>query len=304
MILRKTLLFLGQQRWLKHWMKGSRLARPLVRRFVAGDGLEDAMRVCGRLKTEGILCTLDHLGENVTTQAEAESSLQSAFDSIAQLPHGSVPATVSIKLTQFGLDLSESLCRELVMRLAVAADAAGTGIEIDMEASAYVERTLKLVRKIHSQTGNVRAVIQAYLHRSQTDVEALCLEGILVRLCKGAYLEPPEIALQDKREVDQNYDRLMNYLLEHGRVPALATHDHIIIENAIRKIQDLGLRKHQYEFQMLYGVRRNLQNKLVRTGHPLRLYVPYGDAWYPYFMRRLAERPANVLFLIRQLVSH
>jgi len=262
------------------------------------------MRVCGRLKTEGILCTLDHLGENVTTQAEAESSLQSAFDSIAQLPHGSVPATVSIKLTQFGLDLSESLCRELVMRLAVAADAAGTGIEIDMEASAYVERTLKLVRKIHSQTGNVRAVIQAYLHRSQTDVEALCLEGILVRLCKGAYLEPPEIALQDKREVDQNYDRLMNYLLEHGRVPALATHDHIIIENAIRKIQDLGLRKHQYEFQMLYGVRRNLQNKLVRTGHPLRLYVPYGDAWYPYFMRRLAERPANVLFLIRQLVSH
>ncbi|MBK5293071.1 MAG: proline dehydrogenase family protein, partial [Acidobacteriia bacterium] len=291
-MLRKALLFLARQQWLRGWIQNSRLTRPLVRRFVAGTTLDEAMQVCLRLEREGTFCTLDHLGENVSSSKEAESSLQFALNAIARFPCGRAPATVSIKLTQFGLDISESLCRQLMIEVAAAAEAAGTGIEIDMESSAYVDRTLAMVRHLHGKTGNVRAVIQAYLYRSQSDIKALCSEAIPVRLCKGAYLEPPSIAFQEKSKVDRNYCLLMNFLLEHGRVPALATHDDAILKQAVLRIRQLDLDRHSYEFQMLYGVRRRLQNMLVSGGHPLRLYVPYGVAWYPYFMRRLAERPA------------
>lgn len=302
MILRNTLLFLARRKWLRRWMQHSSWTQPMVRRFVAGTTLEEAMQVLQRLDREGLLCSLDHLGENVSSRSEAELSLQCALDAIVRFPRGGKPPTVSIKLTQFGLDLSESLCAQLVEKLAAVAREAGAGIEIDMEASAYVDRTLDLVRRIHAQTGNVRGVIQAALHRSERDLDALCRDAIPVRLCKGAYREPAAVAFQEKSKVDANYCRLMFYLLEHGRVPAVATHDPAILRQAVTRIRALGLDRRQYEFQMLYGVSRRLQQRLARAGHPLRLYVPYGDAWYPYFMRRLAERPANLLFLARQLL--
>jgi proline dehydrogenase len=303
-LLRKGLLFLSRLRWLRRWTEHSQITRPLVGRFVAGNRLEDAIRVCHRLKTEGILATLDHLGENVSSLEEAQASVREALEALAQIRAGQLPSTVSIKLTQFGLDISEDQCRANVTAVVEEAKAAQISVEVDMESSRYVDRTLDLVRHLHSRHGNVRAVIQAYLYRSEDDVRQLCSERIPVRLCKGAYWEPASVAFPDKTRVDGNYRKLMKILLEEGVCPALATHDAALITEARLLVGHLGLQPSQYEFQMLYGVRRGLQRELVSQGHRLRVYVPYGQAWYPYFMRRLAERPANVVFLARQLVRN
>ncbi|MBM3813279.1 MAG: proline dehydrogenase [Acidimicrobiia bacterium] len=284
-------------------MEQSRLTRRLVKRFVAGHSLAEALAVCRRLKGEGILSTLDYLGENVASAAEAAESAEKAREAIRLIRDNGLPATISIKLTQFGLDISEEECRGNVTKAVEAARAAGTQVEVDMESSEYVDRTLDLVRRLHGEYGNVRAVIQAYLYRSEQDVRQLCRERVPVRLCKGAYLEPAGVAFPEKTRVDGNYRKLMRILLEEGAVPALATHDEALLVEAGLIVKELGLKPEQYEFQMLYGVRRRLQRRLVEEGHRLRLYVPYGEAWYPYFMRRLAERPANVVFLVRQLAG-
>ncbi|HYL36932.1 MAG TPA: proline dehydrogenase family protein [Bryobacteraceae bacterium] len=302
-MLRSLLLFLSRQSGLRHWMETSPAADRLTSRFIAGHTLEREVAVCQRLNREGILASLDHLGESVRSLEEAENSRDaycSALDRIGEL---NLQATVSIKLTQLGLDFSEAECEHNVDGLVARAQAIGTMVEVDMESSEYVDRTLDLVSRLHAKYGAVRAVIQSHLYRSQGDIERLCQEGIPVRLCKGAYKEPSDIAFPRKKDVDSSYVLLMRNLFDRGIQPALATHDERMLRQALEIATERKIAADRFEFQMLYGIRRDLQRRLVQAGYRLRLYVPYGDAWYPYFMRRLAERPANVLFLARNLLK-
>ena len=301
-MLRGALLFLSRQKHLRRWMETSPAAELLTRRFVAGKTLARALAVCRRLNAEGLLVSLDHLGENVTSVEEARLSRDAYIQALRAIAAEGLQATVSIKLTQFGLDLSEELCRENVEGLVAAASGLGGFVEVDMESSEYVDRTLCLVSDMHERHGAVRAVIQAYLYRSAGDIDMLCQKGIPVRLCKGAYREPHSIAFRSKRDVDANYVHLVQTLLKRGVYPGIATHDPNMVDAARRSAAALGLAPDRFEFQMLYGIRRDLQRKLIAGGYRVRLYVPYGDAWYPYLMRRLAERPANVLFIARNLL--
>ncbi len=221
------------------------------------------------------------------------------LDEISNHP---LDANVSIKLTQFGMDISVQACRANVEQLVRRAKDRNGFVRIDMESSEYTDRTLRMVHDLHAQFETVGTVIQAYLRRSEKDIETLCRQGIRVRLCKGAYLEPAEVAFQAKSEVDRNFVHLMRILLAAGTYPAIATHDEKIIQTAKDFVSARNLSRDSFEFQMLYGIRRDLQRRLVAEGYRLRLYVPFGKAWYPYFMRRLAERPANVLFLARNLL--
>jgi proline dehydrogenase len=283
-------------------METSRVAQRLSRRFVAGDTLADALAVGRRIHSEGISLTLDHLGENVTSTAEAEASRDAYLRALGELHAAGLEANVSLKLTQFGMDLSEDACRANVAQVVRKAASLGGFVRVDMESSAYTERTLRLVCDLHAEAGAVGTVIQAYLYRSEDDIRMLCERGIRVRLCKGAYLEPPEVAFPRKADVDANYIKLMQILLDSGTYPAIATHDVRMIEATREYAAAHRVGKDRFEFQMLYGIRRDLQRELVAAGYRLRLYVPFGKAWYPYFMRRLAERPANVLFLLRNLL--
>jgi proline dehydrogenase len=301
-MLRNLLLFLSEQPHLRRWMETSPLAGRLTRRFVAGQTLERELEVCRRLHREGILVTVDRLGEKVTSVEEAAASREAYLEALRRIAAEKLDATISIKLTQFGLDLSEQICRRNVERLMAVAGEAGGSVEMDMESREYVDRTLAIATEMHERFGRVRVAVQAYLRRSAEDVAALCRKGVPVRLCKGAYREPPAAAFPRKSQVNRSYRRLTRLLLEQGAYPALATHDPRMIEHAIQFARRIGMPRSGFEFQMLYGIRRDLQARLVREGYRLRLYVPYGDAWYPYFMRRLAERPANLLFLMRNLV--
>ena len=301
-MLRNLLLFLSEQPHLRRWMETSPVAERLTRRFVAGKTLERELEVCRRLNRESVLVTVDHLGEKVTSLEEAAASLGAYLEALRRIAAEKLDASVSIKLTQFGLDLSEEVCRRNVGKLVAAAREAGGSVEMDMESREYVDRTLAIAAEMHERFGRVRSVIQAYLYRSGEDTAVLCRKGVPVRLCKGAYREPASAAFPRKSQVNDNYKRLTEVLLEQGEYPALATHDPNMIDHALQFAQRKGIPKGGFEFQMLYGIRRDLQARLVREGYRLRLYVPYGDAWYPYFMRRLAERPANLLFLVRNLV--
>ncbi len=302
-MLRSLLLLLSRQSWLRHWIETSRAAERLTSRFIAGHTLERELDVCRRLNSEGILASLDHLGESVTSLDEAAQSRDAYLNALDQVSKLGLQATISVKLTQLGLDFSEDACRANVERLVERAKSIGSCVEVDMESSEYVDRTLTTVSHLHSRFGCVRAVIQAYLYRSESDIEELCRQSIPVRLCKGAYKEPSDIAFPHKPDVDRNYVRLMTNLLDQGKYPAIASHDETIIQHALNYVRERNIAADRFEFQMLYGIRRDLQRRLVQAGYHLRLYVPYGDAWYPYFMRRLAERPANVLFLIRNLLK-
>jgi proline dehydrogenase len=281
-------------------METSSASRRFTSRFIAGRTLDEALRVARQLQSDHILTTLDFLGENVTTLAEAVRSRDSylrAFEGIHKL---GLDATVSIKPSQFGLDLSEDVCRNNVSSVVSVAKQMGARVEIDMESSAYTDRTLHLVRDIHTRfDGCVRAVIQAYLYRSEQDIRHLSEMRIPIRLCKGAYQEPANVAFQQKAEVDRNYIHLMKLLLETGEYPGIASHDEAVINECLDFVREHQIAAERFEFQMLYGIRRDLQRRLTREGFRLRSYVPYGDAWYPYFMRRLAERPANVWFVAR-----
>ncbi len=301
-MLRSFFLFLSQQRTLRRWFETSPLSGKLTKRFVAGQRLEDALAVAQRLHAEKILTTLDRLGENVTTIAEAAVARDNYVAGLQKLIPLNIGGTVSIKLTQFGLDFSVDACLENVRPLVAIAKAGGSRIEIDMESSEYTDRTLEVVRRLHQEFGCVRSVIQAYLKRTAGDIDSMCQAGIPVRLCKGAYDEPETVALASKAAVDANYVAQTKVLLDRGAYPAIATHDEKMIAATVDHVKARGIRPDQFEFQMLYGIRRDLQARLVQQGYRLRLYVPYGEAWYPYFMRRLAERPANVFFLVRNLV--
>ncbi len=234
---------------------------------------------------------------------EAQQSRQAYLAALEQIAKLNLEATISIKLTQLGLNFSEADCRANVECLVASAKSIGRMVEVDMEESAYADRTLELVSDLHARYGSVRAVIQAYLYRSESDIHNLCQQSIPIRLCKGAYRESSDVAFPRKKDVDASYVRLMLELFDRGAYPAIASHDENILNHAINYIQERNIAADRFEFQMLYGVRRDLQRRLVAAGYRLRLYVPYGNAWYPYFMRRLAERPANVIFLARNLLK-
>jgi proline dehydrogenase len=302
-VLRSLLLVLSRQPWLRHWMETSPAADRLTSRFVAGYTIEREVAVCKKLNADGYLATLDHLGESVNSLAEAQQSREAYLAALDQIAKLNLEATVSVKLTQLGLDFSEPDCRANIECLVARAKSIGRLVEVDMESSVYVDRTLQLVSDLHARYGSVRAVMQAYLYRTESDVHNLCRQSIPIRLCKGAYRESSSVAYPRKKDVDANYVRLMLELFDHGAYPAIATHDEAILDRAISYIRERKIAADRFEFQMLYGVRRDLQRRLVAAGYRLRLYVPYGNAWYPYFMRRLAERPANVLFLARNLLK-
>jgi proline dehydrogenase len=293
------LLGLSKSAALRRWVETSPLADRLTARFIAGHSIEQEIAVIERLKQENILATVDYLGENVKSAAEAAKTRDTYIGILERVASLDVGATISIKLTQLGLGISQALAEANVDPLAARAKELGTVVEIDMESSEYVDRTLDIVSAMHARHQSVRAVIQAYLYRSEADIARLSAGRIPIRLCKGAYKEPAGVAFQKKAEVDRNYVRLMQQMLEGGTLPALATHDEKILGEALRTVKETRITPDCFEFQMLYGIRRDLQRRVVASGHRLRLYVPYGDAWYPYFMRRLAERPANVMFLVR-----
>jgi len=298
---RNFFLYLSQQQRLRRWMETSPTARRLTARFIAGETLSDELEVTAQLQSQGIATALDHLGENVTTLEEATASAAAYLDALDEIAARALPATVSIKATQFGMDVSETACYDNVLRVAARAKEIGTRVEIDMEDTRYTERTIALVSAVAEKVGDIRLCIQAYLYRSPADIDKLNQCNIRVRLCKGAYNEPPALALPDKADVDSAYVELMHRLFDHGIDPAIAGHDPRMIQEAIRYSREQGIAPDHFEFQMLYGIRRDLQRQVLEQGFRLRLYVPYGTAWYPYFMRRLSERPANVLFVARSL---
>jgi proline dehydrogenase len=282
-------------------METSSLARRLSTRFVAGETLEEALAVARRLNAEGITVTLDHLGESVSSLAEAAEARDVYLRTLDAIHANAIQGNVSLKLTQFGLDLSTEQCLANVEQLVRRAAELASFVRVDMEDSSYTDRTLDLVHTLHARHGTVGVVVQGYLYRSHADIEKLCGAKIRVRLCKGAYLEPAAVAYPRKRDVDYSYLELTRYLLQNGVYPALATHDEGVIRQICRFVADHQIHRDSFEFQMLYGIRRDVQRRLVAEGYRVRLYVPFGKAWYPYYMRRLAERPANVLFMLRNL---
>ena len=299
MMLRSAILYASGNRPLRQWMERSAIVRPLTRRFVAGNTLDDAIFAVSALRREGLLASLDTLGEQVRGEAEARRAAERYVDAIHRVSLLGLPVSVSLKLTQLGLDLAPSLAEENLERIAAAGHEAGVRVEVDMEASAYVGRTLELATHCHRRFGNVRVAVQAYLYRTEDDVRELNREGVSARLCKGAYREGRSIAWNRKADVDENYRKLTTLLLEEGAWPAIASHDLRMLEHARAEIVRLKLKPERYEFEMLYGIRRDLQRMLAGEGHAVRIYVPYGEAWYPYLMRRMAERPANLLFVLR-----
>lgn len=282
-------------------MEESPQALRLTSRFVAGLKIEDALQVTKRLNQAGLWTTLDYLGESVTKLEEAETARDVYLELLDQIRVQGLQANVSLKLTQFGLDLSEAACRENVAAVVRRARELDTFVRVDMESSAYTERTLAMVHDLHEAYGSVGAVIQAYLYRSEQDIAELRRRRIRVRLCKGAYDEPPAVAFPKISQVNANFQKLAQSLLTGGNYPAMATHDEPLISEVVRFAAEQGIGKDRYEMQMLYGIRRDLQARLVAEGHRVRIYVPFGVAWYPYFMRRLAERPANLYFVLRNL---
>lgn len=299
--MRKLLLFLSEHEGFKDLLLGLPAARRVADRFVAGEALADALRAAEDLNRRGLRVTLDYLGESVADRKEAGEATRAYEESLEAIDRSPADSTISLKLTQLGLDIDEELCAENLERVVARAAGLDNFVRIDMEGSDHTEATLRLFRRVFQRHRNVGAVIQSYLHRSERDVAELIRIGAPVRLCKGAYDEPPEVAFQQKREVDENFVRLMKMLLDGGAPTAIATHDDKMIRATREHAEERGIGPDRFEFQMLYGVRRDFQARLVSEGYRMRIYVPYGSQWYPYLMRRMAERPANLRFVIRAL---
>ena len=305
-MLRALFISLSESRWLRGMAERSGVGQRLSSRFVAGTQVEDALRVTQVVNRAGLSVSVDNLGENVTNADEARDSAQLYHQMLDEISSRGLNANVSLKLTHMGLDVDEQLARDLVTGLVAKAAAMQPPnfVRVDMEGSPYTQRTLDFVHELHRMPGHagvVGAVIQSYMLRAESDIEKLLAERIRIRLCKGAYKEPDEIAFQKKSEVDANYVRLMKVLMKSGVYHGLATHDEKIIQQAKSFAAQEHIPPDAFEFQMLYGIRRDLQRRLVREGWRMRVYIPFGTEWYPYFMRRLAERPANAFFLARNL---
>ncbi len=284
------------------------MGRPLASRFVAGTTVEEALAACERANREGIAVSLDSLGESVADEAEARAAAEIYHRLLDAIAEKKLNANVSLKLTQMGFDIAPELAEEIVGGIVGHAAAVGGFVRIDMEGSAYTEATIALTERLHARwPGSVGTVLQAYLYRTEADAERLLGQGIRIRLCKGAYAERAEVAFPAKAEVDANYAKLMRRMVTYEREGrgvfcGIATHDEAILVAMRGFVRERGIAKSGFEFQMLYGVRRDLQRRLAAEGFGVRVYIPFGTAWYPYFMRRLAERPANVVFLARSLL--
>jgi proline dehydrogenase len=305
-ILRSAFIALSRNAALRNFAERSSLGRRMSSRFVAGMTLDEVIHSAEAIESQGIFSTLDSLGENVTTPEEARHSAHiyhRLLDAIQVRPK--MNANVSVKLTQMGMDLDPGLAEGIVGELVERAVAAHTFVRVDMEGSEYTQSTIDLVRRLHAiprNRGHVGIVIQAYLYRSEEDIRTLTGEGIRIRLCKGAYKEPATVAFPDKKDVDANFVKLTHQLLTSGTYHGIATHDEAMIAATKKFVREHSIDPKTFEFQMLYGVRRDLQRALVREGFNARVYVPFGTEWYPYFMRRLAERPANALFIAKSLL--
>ncbi len=301
-MLKGTLLYLAQNRNVRNFVVHNRATRGVSRRFVAGEVLDDAVEATRALNKRGMHVSLDHLGENVSDAKEAASAAQDYINILDRIKQAGVDANISIKFTALGLDISQELCEQNLIRILEHAQQFPIFVRIDMEGSAYTEQTVDITLRMHERFEHVGTVIQSCLYRSKKDTEQLIAQGVRVRLVKGAYKEPKSVAFQNKSEVDHNYVRLMTMLLLHGNYPAIATHDEAIINATCKYARDNGISKAAFEFQMLYGIRRDLQEKLVGQGYNMRVYVPYGSQWYPYLMRRMAERPANLVFVMSNAI--
>jgi proline dehydrogenase len=301
-MLRSLLLYLSERDGPKKLLTGNPLGRRLASRFIAGEELADALRVVRRLSSEGFLVTLDCLGESVHEATAAEAACQNYLQLLDRLAAEKLDSHVSVKLTQLGLAIDEGLARRNLARLVESAARHNNFVRVDMEGSAFTDATLRVFCSVDAPREVLGIAIQTYLHRTEADVEELLKRGARIRLVKGAYKEPPDIAFVRKRDVDLNYQKLTEKLLVSGTYHAIATHDERLITATKRFAGARGISPESFEFQLLYGIRRQLQRALIQQGWRVRLYVPYGREWYPYFMRRLAERPANVFFLMRNLL--
>jgi proline dehydrogenase len=302
-MLRSAFLYLAGQKQIFKFVRNNRLAKSFANRFVAGETLDTALAAVARLKARGITASLDLLGESVHNEAEARAAGQAYIAMLDRIHEQKADANVSVKLTAMGLDISEDLCVAIMHEILQRARDYGSFVRIDMESSEYTQRTLDLFeqRLYPAYPRNVGIVVQSYLYRTFADVERAILLKARVRLCKGAYKELETVAYPDKKDVDATYVRCMHELMLRGNYAGIATHDEAIINEAKRFALAYDIAPERYEFQMLYGVRRDLQDQLVREGYRMRVYVPFGTRWYPYLMRRLAERPANVAFLTGNL---
>ncbi len=313
-MLRSFFIYLSKANWARRIITNWSFAWRMVERFVSGEKLEDAIQAIKALNAKGINATLDHLGENTATPEDARQATRDIIVALDAIQEAGVRANVSVKLTQIGLALDPNLCAENLSQIVAHAAKLNNFVRVDMEDSAVTQITLDLMRGVRAKgLTNTGIVIQAYLYRSEQDIKDLIQEGTTVRLCKGAYKEPASVAFPKKADVDANYDRLAALLIDSSKlpssqpaaadgrtppIPGLATHDEKRIIFAKQYLQQAGLPKNSMEFQMLYGIRRELQENLAADGYPVRVYVPYGTEWYPYYMRRLAERPANVWFIV------
>jgi proline dehydrogenase len=306
-VLRATFIALSESHWLRGIAERSRLGQRTSARFVAGKEVADAIRAAAAVNQFGAGVSIDNLGENVTNADEARASAQLYYDLLDEIAAHKLNANISLKLTHMGLDVDENMAYEIVRGLVAKAASMSPRnfVRVDMEGSPYTQRTLDFVHELHrvpGSEGSVGAVIQSYMRRAEADIEKLLSERIRIRLCKGAYKEPEDIAFQKKSEVDASYVKLMKVLMKSGVYHGLATHDEAIIKEAKAFATRENVPRNSFEFQMLHGIRRDLQQDLVKEGWGVRVYIPFGTEWYPYFMRRLAERPANVLFIAKNLL--
>ncbi len=303
-MLRNTLLYLSNQPKVFKFVRGNRLAKHFARRFVAGETIAEALAAVRELNAKGITASLDLLGESVHNEAEARAARDEYLRILDRIREAKVDANVSVKLTAMGLDIDHELCVGIMQDILTRAQAYDTFVRIDMESSEYTDITLKLFeeRLYPTWKANVGVVLQSYLYRTFADVEHMNSLRARVRICKGAYKEPAKVAYPDKKDVDANYVKCMRELMLKGNYPGVATHDPAMINEAKRWAKEQNIPPERFEFQMLYGVRRDLQESLVKEGWRVRCYVPFGTQWYPYLMRRLAERPANVAFITGNVI--
>jgi proline dehydrogenase len=303
MLTRSALLYLARQDKLKDFASRFAAFRKITARFIAGETSDQAVAAIKELNARGCSASFDHLNESVDSIAETDGEVREYLNVLAKIDESQINSNVSIKLTQFGLDIDPELAYRNARAVVEDAARRGNFVRVDMEGSNVTQVTIDIFKRLRSEFGlnDVGIVLQSYLRRTYDDAQDLLKIPARIRICKGAYNEPPEVAFPDKKDVDENYVRVMKLLLSSGTYHGIATHDPHMINATIRHARDQGIGKDAFEFQMLYGIRRDLQEKLARDGYNMRVYVPYGKHWYPYFMRRLAERPANIWFVMKNL---
>ncbi len=305
MLSRSALIWLSRHEGLKDFATSFQIFKKLTTRFVAGETIDEAINFIREINAEGCSASFDHLNESVGSSVEADQEVSEYLNILSRIDETGIKSNASIKLTQFGLGLDHELAYKNARRVVEEAHKRGNFVRVDMEDSAVTQVTIDIFKRLRSEFGlnDVGIVLQSYLHRTHADAQELVKLPARIRICKGAYNEPPEVAYPDKKDVDDNYIRVMQVLLASGTYHGIATHDPKMIEATVNFASKEGIGKDKFEFQMLYGIRRDLQRQLARDGYNMRIYVPYGKHWYPYFMRRLAERPANIWFVLKNLFN-